>query len=100
MSGSHEKGWKELALAAVSQRASTDFLTGDWKTFMPVHDFEKCVTCLACVMLCPEGAARWDSKLEKVTFDLNYCKGCGICANECPAKAITMKMPEKNEGEE
>ncbi|MEM2541039.1 MAG: 4Fe-4S binding protein, partial [Candidatus Methanomethylicia archaeon] len=21
-----------------------------------------------------------------------YCKGCGICANECPAKAIEMVL--------
>jgi Pyruvate/2-oxoacid:ferredoxin oxidoreductase delta subunit len=25
-----------------------------------------------------------------VEIDYDYCKGCGICANECPAKAIAM----------
>jgi pyruvate ferredoxin oxidoreductase delta subunit len=32
--------------------------------------------------------------------DLAFCKGCGICAHECPRKALTMK-PEgdfTNEG--
>jgi Pyruvate/2-oxoacid:ferredoxin oxidoreductase delta subunit len=24
----------------------------------------------------------------------DYCKGCGICANECPQKAIMM-IPER-----
>ena len=26
-------------------------------------------------------------------FDLDHCKGCGMCANECPSDAITM-VPE------
>jgi Pyruvate/2-oxoacid:ferredoxin oxidoreductase delta subunit len=30
-----------------------------------------------------------------VEIDLTYCKGCGICAEECPAKAITMVMHEE-----
>ncbi|MCL2173067.1 MAG: 4Fe-4S binding protein [Nitrososphaerota archaeon] len=96
----HGSGWKNLVMAAVSQKPSTDFLTGDWKTFMPVADFEKCVTCLTCVMLCPEGAARLDSNTGKVYFDLNFCKGCGICAAECPTKAIVMQIPEKDKAEE
>jgi 2-oxoacid:acceptor oxidoreductase delta subunit (pyruvate/2-ketoisovalerate family) len=96
MSG-QEKTWKELTLAAVSPKPSTDFLTGDWKTYTPVHDKEKCVSCLKCAMLCPEGAIYWKADIEKIEFNLNYCKGCGICANECPAKAISMDMPEKEE---
>ena len=25
-------------------------------------------------------------------FDLDYCKGCGICANMCPAKPKAIEM--------
>jgi len=33
-----------------------------------------------------------------VEIDLDYCKGCGVCAEECPAKAITMvREGEDNE---
>jgi pyruvate ferredoxin oxidoreductase delta subunit len=28
----------------------------------------------------------------KCVIDYNYCKGCGICAEECPVDAIEMKM--------
>lgn len=27
---------------------------------------------------------------EGVVFDYRYCKGCGVCANECPVDAIKM----------
>jgi 2-oxoacid:acceptor oxidoreductase delta subunit (pyruvate/2-ketoisovalerate family) len=96
MSG-QEKGWKELTIAAVSPKPSPEFLTGDWKTYMPVCNFEKCVTCLTCVILCPEGAICWEANNGQVKFNLNFCKGCGICANECPTKAIVMELPEKEE---
>ena len=31
-------------------------------------------------------------KNGKVEVDYTWCKGCGICANECPVKAITMVL--------
>jgi 2-oxoisovalerate ferredoxin oxidoreductase delta subunit len=70
-------------------------MTGDWKTYMPVLDLEKCTRCLTCVMMCPEGAIKWRPDMGKIQFDFSFCKGCGICANECPTKAIAMKMPEE-----
>lgn len=36
------------------------------------------------------GSRTYDVKYE---IDYDYCKGCGICANECPTKAIEM-VPE------
>jgi pyruvate ferredoxin oxidoreductase delta subunit len=35
------------------------------------------------------------SKTLKPEIDLEYCKGCGICSEECPTKAITM-VPESS----
>ncbi|MDR0912972.1 MAG: 4Fe-4S binding protein [Methanobrevibacter sp.] len=59
--------------------------TGSWRTFKPILDKEKCNDCDNCIMFCPEGVVN-----KEHDIDYDYCKGCGICAEECPVKAIEM----------
>ncbi len=68
--------------------------TGSWRVFRPILDKTKCVKCLRCWIFCPEGVIirKADGSVE---IDYEYCKGCGVCANVCPVKAITMKREEK-----
>jgi len=87
---SEQKGWKEIPIAGVCWLPSTEYITGDWRTFKPVRDLEKCNKCLICFIQCPDGAIQWKSEIEDIEFNYDYCKGCGICANECPKKAIEM----------
>jgi heterodisulfide reductase subunit A len=55
-----------------------------------VVDSEKCAACLSCVRICPydvpvigaDGAAE---------IEIAKCQGCGLCASECPARAITLQ---------
>lgn len=58
------------------------------RTFRPVIDEAKCKHCLRCFLVCPEGTI--DKSEAQLQIDLNYCKGCGICAHECPFDAITL----------
>jgi len=62
--------------------------TGSWKVFYPEYDKEKCTMCNFCWFYCPEGCIY--RKSDRMDFDMTYCKGCGICANECPVDAIKM----------
>jgi pyruvate ferredoxin oxidoreductase delta subunit len=72
--------------ACVKEAGSTrQNKTGSWRTFKPVLDMDKCIECDNCVLFCPEGSI--NSEYE---IDYDYCKGCGICAEECPVKAIEM----------
>lgn len=68
--------------------------TGSWRTVRPVIDASRCtvvktgkLTCNFCWMYCPENTV---TRTIPPTFNLDYCKGCGICATECPPKCIEM----------
>ncbi|MGE5828030.1 MAG: NAD(P)-binding protein [Micromonosporaceae bacterium] len=52
-----------------------------------------CFECDNCFGMCPDNAV---VKLPdgRYQIDLDYCKGCGICAAECPCGAISM-VPEQ-----
>src|SRR5690606_26304109 len=52
-----------------------------------------CFECDNCYAMCPDDAIVKLGPGKGFMIDLDYCKGCGICAAECPAGAITM-VPE------
>ncbi len=54
-----------------------------------------CFSCDNCYGVCPDNAVlKPGPPGEPYAIDLDYCKGCGICAAECPCGAIEM-IPEE-----
>ena len=49
-----------------------------------------CFECDNCYGVCPDNAVVKLGPGRRYEIDLDYCKGCGICAAECPCGAIDM----------
>lgn len=54
-----------------------------------IVDEDRCIACANCEKVCEYGAIKVEKSVAKVNQTL--CKGCGTCAVECPAEAITMQ---------
>jgi 2-oxoacid:acceptor oxidoreductase delta subunit (pyruvate/2-ketoisovalerate family) len=54
-----------------------------------------CFSCDNCYGVCPDNAViKLGNVGEPYAIDYDYCKGCGICAAECPCGAIEMRPEE------
>jgi 2-oxoacid:acceptor oxidoreductase delta subunit (pyruvate/2-ketoisovalerate family) len=52
-----------------------------------------CFECDNCYGVCPDNAVVKLGQGNRFRFNYDFCKGCGVCAQECPCGAITM-VPE------
>jgi NADPH-dependent glutamate synthase beta subunit-like oxidoreductase/Pyruvate/2-oxoacid:ferredoxin oxidoreductase delta subunit len=50
-----------------------------------------CYSCDNCYLLCPDGSVLKQDEGHLNMIDYEYCKGCGICENECPVGVIDME---------
>jgi 2-oxoacid:acceptor oxidoreductase delta subunit (pyruvate/2-ketoisovalerate family) len=53
-----------------------------------------CFSCDNCFAMCPDDAVIKLGPPGEYVIDLDYCKGCGLCVQECPSGAIVM-VPEE-----
>jgi NADPH-dependent glutamate synthase beta subunit-like oxidoreductase len=89
-------------LELVRRQSTFDEVVGGLDADTALYEARRCMSCGNCFAcdncygVCPDNAV---IKLEptgayRYEYDLDYCKGCGICAEECPCGAIEM-VPEE-----
>jgi pyruvate ferredoxin oxidoreductase delta subunit len=90
------KGWREILIGGMITDGgnSINYKTGDWRSYRPIWDDKKCNNCKVCWVYCPDGSIVIKDGVVS-GMDLDHCKGCGICAQECPQKAIEMMEETK-----
>ncbi len=77
----------EQLLASVT----TNFFSNeDWRFEKPVWDNQKCIRCGVCGLSCPDGAIFQNGE-GYYEADETYCKGCGLCKQQCWTGCISME---------
>jgi len=69
-----------------------DLKTGDWRYQKPVVKKDKCCRCGSCYIFCSAGCI--EDNGSHFSANLDYCKGCGVCARVCPVNAIALVIDE------
>ena len=84
-----------------ARRASTfDEVVGGFTQANALFEARRCLSCGNCFEcdncfgVCPDNAVVKLGPGERYQIDYDYCKGCGVCVQECPCGAIEM-VPEQ-----
>ncbi len=86
-------------LDAIRRQSSFDEVTQGLDQSNALFEARRCLSCGNCFGcdncygVCPDNAVLKVDEGDGYAFDLDYCKGCGICVEECPCGAIEM-IPE------
>lgn len=88
-------------LEAVRRQSTFDEISQGLEPATALFEARRCMSCGTCFScdncygVCPDNAVlKIGRPGERYEIDLDYCKGCGLCAEECPAGAIDM-VPEQ-----
>jgi 2-oxoacid:acceptor oxidoreductase delta subunit (pyruvate/2-ketoisovalerate family) len=80
----------QLPLGACFESGHLVSSNAAFRTHVPICEQSRCVACMLCYLVCPEGAISRDE--GKIIIDPTLCKGCGICSAECPKNALLMTV--------
>jgi 2-oxoacid:acceptor oxidoreductase delta subunit (pyruvate/2-ketoisovalerate family) len=86
-------------LEMARRRSTFEEITGGLDEGTALFEARRCLSCGNCFEcdncygVCPDNAVIKLGDGDRYAIDLDYCKGCGLCAAECPCGAIAM-VPE------
>ena len=91
-----ELTWQDLEVGYIVSEPGNAriYQSGTWRSQRPIYEFKRCIKCGLCYIFCPEACISQNDE-GHFEADLYYCKGCGICAQECPTRVITMVEEEE-----
>jgi 2-oxoacid:acceptor oxidoreductase delta subunit (pyruvate/2-ketoisovalerate family) len=87
-------------LDAIRRQSSFDEVQGGLDESNALFEARRCLSCGNCFEcdncygVCPDNAVIKLGPGKRFDFNYDYCKGCGLCAAECPCGAINM-VPEE-----
>jgi 2-oxoacid:acceptor oxidoreductase delta subunit (pyruvate/2-ketoisovalerate family) len=87
-------------LDAIRRQSSFDEVQGGLDESNALFEARRCFSCGNCFEcdncygVCPDNAVIKLGPGKRFQFNYDYCKGCGLCAAECPCGAIEM-VPEE-----
>ena len=87
-------------LEAARRTSTFDEVVGGLDESTALFEARRCMSCGNCFQcdncfgVCPDNAVMKVDEAHGYRFDYDFCKGCGLCVQECPCGAIEM-VPEE-----
>ena len=87
-------------LEAARRTSTFDEVVGGLDESTALFEARRCMSCGNCFQcdncfgVCPDNAVMKVDEAHGYRFDYDFCKGCGLCVQECPCGAIEM-VPEQ-----
>ncbi|NKB81375.1 MAG: FAD-dependent oxidoreductase [Nitrospirales bacterium] len=87
---------QQSSLAVMRRQASFDEVVSGLDENTALFEARRCLSCGTCFEcdncfgVCPDNAVIKLGSGKRYEIDYEYCKGCGLCAEECPSGAIDM----------
>ncbi len=87
-------------LDIIRRQSTFDEVVGSLDESNALYEARRCLSCGNCFEcdncygVCPDNAVIKLGPGNRFEFNYDYCKGCGLCATECPCGAIKM-VPER-----